>query len=132
MKVDVKKNMKVVIVDDEPAILMSLEFLMKKEGYQIFIARDGLEAIEIINREVPDIVLLDIMMPQVDGYEVCRYVRRTLGFAHIKVVFLSAKSKEPDIQKGYEIGADLYVPKPFSTRDLMKKVNTLALSVVTE
>lgn len=127
---ELNKNWKVLIVDDEPAILMSLEFLMKKEGFQVFVARDGLEALDIVAREIPDIVLLDIMMPNVDGYEVCRYIKRTTELSHIKVVFLSAKSKEADLQKGYEIGADLYVPKPFSTRDLMKKVNTLALSTV--
>jgi DNA-binding response OmpR family regulator len=127
---ELNRNSKVLIVDDEPAILMSLEFLMKKEGFQVFVARDGLEALDIITREVPDLVLLDIMMPNVDGYEVCHYIKRSNDFSHIKVVFLSAKSKEADLQKGYETGADLYVPKPFSTRDLMKKVNMLTLSRV--
>ncbi|MCU0325639.1 MAG: response regulator [Spirosomaceae bacterium] len=124
-----KKDIKVLVVDDEPNILLSLEFLMKKEGFLVYIARDGEEAFEIIRREKPQIVLLDIMMPKVDGYQVCRFIREDNSFNHAKVVFLSAKSKEVDIEKGYEIGADLYIPKPFSTRDLVKKVNLLATDV---
>jgi DNA-binding response OmpR family regulator len=125
-----KELIKVLIVDDEPSILMSLEFLMKKEGYQVFIARDGSEAMDIIEKEVPSIVLLDIMMPNVDGYEVCYSVKNSLRFEHIKVIFLSAKNKELDMEKGYAVGADLYVTKPFSTRALVAKVNALAINVV--
>ncbi len=120
-----KKKVKVLIVDDEPSILMSLEFLMKKEGYEVFIARDGSEALEIIDKEVPAVVLLDIMMPRVDGYEVCSLVKKSAHLQHIKVVFLSAKNKEADIEKGYQLGADLYVAKPFSTRTLVAKINSL-------
>ena len=126
-----KQQLKVLVVDDEPGILMSLEFLMKKEGYQVFIARDGEEALDIIEREIPSIILLDIMMPGMDGYEVCRFVKSTLKLSHIKIVFLSAKNKESDMEKGYAIGADLYVPKPFSTRTLVSKVNALALGIAT-
>ncbi|MFC0183497.1 Response regulator receiver domain-containing protein [Pseudarcicella hirudinis] len=126
-----KEQLKVLIVDDEPSILMSLEFLMRKEGFQVFIARDGAEALEIINRELPSIVLLDIMMPNVDGYEVCGFIKNDIKLQHIKVVFLSAKSKEADIEKGYSVGADLYVPKPFSTRNLMSRINALALGIAT-
>ncbi|GAB3012640.1 response regulator transcription factor [Spirosoma pulveris] len=117
--------MKVLIVDDEPSILLSLEFLMKKEGYRVFIARDGAEAFDIIRQEVPDLLLLDVMMPRVDGYEVCRFVKQSPDYQHCKVVFLSAKSKDKDIQKGLDLGADLYIPKPFSTRELIAKVNEL-------
>lgn len=125
-----KKTIKVLIVDDEPSILMSLEFLMKKEGYSVFIARDGSEALEIIEKEVPSIILLDIMMPRVDGYEVCKLIKESIRLQHIKIVFLSAKNKEADIEKGYLTGADLYVSKPFSTRTLVAKINTLALGIV--
>jgi DNA-binding response OmpR family regulator len=125
-----KTAIKVLIVDDEPSILMSLEFLMKKEGYQVFIARDGSEALDIIEKEVPAIILLDIMMPRVDGYEVCRMIKESFRFQHIKIVFLSAKNKEMDIEKGYSLGADLYVSKPFSTRTLVSKINALALGLV--
>lgn len=121
-----KPVIKVLIVDDEPSILMSLEFLMKKEGYDVFIARDGQEALDIIQREIPSIVLLDIMMPNVDGYEVCRFIRANESSAHCKVIFLSAKNKEPDIEKGYAVGANLYVAKPFSTRSLITQVRKLS------
>lgn len=116
---------KILIVDDEPNILMSLEFLMKKEGYEVFVARDGSEALDIISAERPDIVVLDIMMPNVDGYEVCRKIKDSQEMKHIQVVFLSAKSKPEDIEKGYEMGADLYLTKPFSTRNLVKEVKKL-------
>ena len=116
---------KILIVDDEPNILLSLEFLMKKEGYQVFIARDGEEAFEIIERQYPNLVLLDIMMPKIDGYEVCSFIKSRPELAAIKVVFMSAKSKDTDVQKGYNLGADLYVAKPFSTRDLILKVQDL-------
>jgi DNA-binding response OmpR family regulator len=122
----VEKKIKVLIVDDEPNILLSLEFLMKKEGYAVFIARDGEEAFEIINREQPDIVLLDIMMPKVDGYQVCEFIKNNQLTANTRVIFLSAKSKEIDVEKGYSVGADLYISKPFSTRDLVKKVSVMA------
>jgi DNA-binding response OmpR family regulator len=117
--------MKILIVDDEPNILMSLEFLMKKEGYRVFIARDGSEAFDIIQSETPNVVLLDIMMPKVDGYQVCQFIKDSPIYNQIKVVFMSAKSKEADIQKGYDVGASLYIAKPFSTRELLSKVNTL-------
>ena len=123
-------NVKVLIVDDEPNILMSLEFLMKKEGYRVFIARDGEEAFDIIKSEVPDVVLLDIMMPKKDGYQVCQFIKTTSDYSHAKVIFMSAKSKEGDIEKGIDLGADLYISKPFSTRDLLSKVNAMALSTI--
>lgn len=119
---------KVLIVDDEPNILLSLEFLMKKQGYTVFIARDGEEALGIIQQEVPEIVVLDIMMPQVDGYEVCSFVKNNDTFKHIKVMFLTAKTKHEDIEKGQELGADAYMTKPFSTRNLMKKVKEMLVA----
>lgn len=115
----------ILIVDDEPNIVMSLEFLMRKNGYQVSIARNGTEALEAVDRTAFDVVLLDIMMPDVDGYEVCRHIRQRADQADTRVIMLSAKSKEADIQKGYEAGADLYIPKPFSTRQLMTTVKDL-------
>ncbi|RAU83646.1 response regulator transcription factor [Pontibacter arcticus] len=122
------KKWKVLVVDDEPSILMPLEFLMRKSGYQVYIARNGTEAIESVDRELPQIIVLDIMMPDVDGYEVCRYIRSQAKMEGAKVIFLSAKTKEADIKKGYEAGADLYIPKPFSTRFLMEKIKELTQS----
>jgi DNA-binding response OmpR family regulator len=104
---------------------MSLEFLMKKNGYQVMIARNGTEALDAINNTPPELILLDIMMPDVDGYSICKYVKSKKNLKHIHIVFVSAKTKEADIQKGYQLGAAMYISKPFSTRDLMKKVNEL-------
>lgn len=119
---------KILIVDDEPNILLSLEFLMKKQGYQVFIARDGQEAMELIKKEGPEVIILDIMMPDVDGYQVCEFVKKTPQYAETRIIFLSAKSKEADIELGYEYGADLYISKPFSTRKLVSSVKELVLN----
>ncbi|MCA8830015.1 response regulator transcription factor [Hymenobacter pini] len=115
----------ILIVDDEPNIVMSLEFLMRKSGYQVSIARNGTEALTAVDATAFDVVLLDIMMPDVDGYAVCRHIRQRPDRAGTRVIFLSAKSKEADVQKGYEVGADMYIPKPFSTRQLMTTVKNL-------
>ncbi|GAB2479502.1 hypothetical protein GCM10011375_17190 [Hymenobacter qilianensis] len=111
---------------------MSLEFLMRKNGYHVSIARNGTEALEAINQTAFDIILLDIMMPDVDGYQVCRHVRAHPDRQGTKVIFLSAKSKEADVQKGYEAGADLYIPKPFSTRQLVSKVQEMVATAAAE
>ncbi len=115
----------ILLVDDEPNIVLSLEFLMRKQGYRVGIARNGTEALAAIAADAPDLLLLDIMMPDVDGYEVCRQLRARADRAATKVIFLSAKSQPADINKGYAVGADLYIPKPFSTRQLMEKVREL-------
>lgn len=116
---------KILIVDDDPYILMSLEFLMKKHGYSVMVARNGSEALELLDSQEPDLVLLDIMMPDVDGYAICQHIKSTQKLQDAKVVFMSAKTKEVDIQKGYDLGASLYITKPFSTRDLMKQIQEL-------
>lgn len=116
---------KILIVDDEPNIVLALEFLMRKNGFEVYIARNGKEAIEGIENIVPDLIVLDIMMPDVDGYEVCTFVKNDSSYNDCKVVFLSAKSKKEDIEKGYELGADLYLTKPFSTKNLLKHINEL-------
>ncbi|SDX59726.1 response regulator transcription factor [Hymenobacter psychrophilus] len=115
----------ILLVDDEPNIVMSLEFLMRKAGYRVSIARNGSEALEAINQTPFDLIILDIMMPDVDGYQVCRHVRALPLQTDTRVVFLSAKSKEADMQQGYDAGANLYLTKPFSTRQLMEKVKEL-------
>lgn len=119
---------KILVVDDDPYILMSLEFLMKKNGYDVMVARNGTEAQELVEKQVPHLVLLDIMMPDVDGYEICRYIKKTPHLKDVKVVFMSAKTKEADIKKGYDLGAALYVTKPFSTRELVKQIKELLSS----
>lgn len=116
---------KILVVDDDPYILMSLEFLMKKNGYEVMIARNGQEALDAVEQHHPDLVLLDIMMPDVDGYAICSHIKSSKKLNDIIVVFLSAKTKEADVKKGYDLGAALYISKPFSTRDLMKSVKEL-------
>ena len=119
------KTPHILLVDDEPNIVMSLEFLMRKNGYQVGIARNGTEALAAINQTPYDLVLLDVMMPDVDGYQVCRSIRECPSRTATKVILLSAKSQPADVQQGYAAGADLYIPKPFSTRQLMEKVREL-------
>lgn len=116
---------KILVVDDDPYILLSLEFLMKKNGFDVMVARNGTEALELADKQLPDIVLLDIMMPDVDGYAICKHIKSSKKLKEAKVVFMSARSKEADIQKGYDLGASLYVTKPFSTRQLLKQVQEL-------
>lgn len=116
---------KVLIVDDEPNIVMSLEYLLKRKKFDVRIARNGTEALNAIGQGKPELILLDIMMPDVDGYEICEYVKTSPDLKDIKIIFLSAKSKKADIDKGYELGADLYLIKPFSTKDLLNHINEL-------
>ncbi len=116
---------KILIADDEPNIVMTLDFLMRKQGYEVFLALDGQEAVEMIERETPDLAILDIMMPNLDGYEVCQFIKKNPSYKHCKVVFLSAKSKDIDIQYGLSIGASAYLSKPFSTRELTEQVRQL-------
>ena len=116
---------KVLIVDDDPHILMPLEFVMLKNGYEVLIARNGTEALAIIEDFVPDVVLLDIMMPDVNGYDICTHILSKEKYKDTKIVFMSAKTGEEDIKKGYELGASLYISKPFSTRVLSKQIESL-------
>ena len=115
----------VLIADDEPNILISLEFLMKREGYRVSVARDGDEALAAIVRERPDLVLLDVMMPGKTGFDVCAAVRADESLAATKIVLLTAKGRDTDVAKGTALGADAYVTKPFSTRDLAARVREL-------
>jgi DNA-binding response OmpR family regulator len=116
---------KILIADDEPNIVTALEFLLERNGYQVCIARNGDEALKAIEAEMPDLVLLDIMMPLKSGYEVCKRIRERPEWASVKVVMLSAKGREVEVNKGMGMGADLYITKPFSTRDLIEKIKSL-------
>ena len=113
---------KILIVDDEPNIVMSLEYTFKKQDFEVFIARDGSEALEILKHEVPDVVLLYIMMPNVDGYQTLTKIKNTNGLEHTKVVFLTAKNKASDIEKGLKLGADKYLTKPFSVKKIVSEI----------
>ena len=113
---------KVLIVDDEPNIVLSLEFLMKKAGFEVAVARDGEEALAQVAAFGPDLVLLDVMMPKKSGYEVCEILRADPSRAGMKIVMLSAKGRDTEVAKGMALGADAYMTKPFSTKDLVAQV----------
>lgn len=119
------KMKKILIVDDEPNIIMSLEYTFKKNNFEVFIARDGQEALDILKIQLPDVIILDVMMPMVDGYATLEQIKKDSRLSHCKVLFLSAKNKEKDIEKGLALGADLYVVKPFSIKKLVEQVQGL-------
>ncbi len=115
----------ILIADDEKNILISLEFLMKREGYVVVLAHDGQEAIDAISRVHPDLVLLDVMMPNKTGFDVCQEVRANPDFKDMIILMLTAKGRDTDIAKGMAMGANGYVIKPFSTRELAKQVRDM-------
>jgi DNA-binding response OmpR family regulator len=118
---------KIIIADDEHKIVMSLEYSFRKQGYDVFIARDGSEVLELLKKETPDVVLLDIMMPNVDGYTTLQEIKKQEKLQDCKVVFLSAKNNPKDIERGLELGADAYVTKPYSVKKLIQQVEELFL-----
>ncbi|MBI3155535.1 MAG: response regulator [Burkholderiales bacterium] len=115
----------ILIADDEPNILVSLEYLMKREGYTVHVAHDGQEALDLLRRERPRLVLLDVMMPRKTGFEVCQELRQDDATRDTLVLMLTAKGRETDIVKGLALGADAYMTKPFSTRELVVKVREM-------
>jgi len=116
---------RVLIADDEPNIVTSLEYLMSKSGYQVQVARNGDEALALVESFMPDVVLLDVMMPRRSGYDVCQKMRERPEWRHIKIVMLSAKGREAEVSKGLSLGADAYVTKPFSNRELIARIGGL-------
>lgn len=116
---------KLLIADDEPNILISLEYLLKREGYQVTVARDGQEALDAVGRECPDLLLLDVMMPGKTGFEVCQALRADERHADLPILMLTAKGRETDVAKGLALGANAYMTKPFSTRELVDKVRAM-------
>ncbi len=116
---------KILIADDEPNIVISLEFMMKRAGYEVLVARDGLSALEAIRSQRPHLVLLDGMMPGMTGFDVCEAARADSDLAGIKIVMLTAKGRDTDVARGVGAGADAYVTKPFSTRDLVKMIQEM-------
>ena len=113
---------KLLVADDEPNIVISLEYLMKREGYDVLVATDGNQALETIRREQPALVLLDVMMPGKTGFEVCQAVRADPALEGVRILMLTAKGRDTDISKGLALGANAYMTKPFSTRELVQKV----------
>jgi DNA-binding response OmpR family regulator len=113
---------KILAVDDEPNILLSLEYILEAEGYDVLVARDGEEALELAEQIRPDLILLDVAMPRMDGYEVCRQLRQREHLASVKVVMLTAKGQPLEKRKGLAVGADVYVTKPFSSEELLEEI----------
>ena len=113
----------ILIVDDEPNIVESLEFLMGREGFVTIVAGDGEGALLAMESRKPDLVLLDVMMQGKDGYEVCRQIRATPEWQQAKIIMLSAKSRDTEIAKGFAVGADAYITKPFSSKELVQEVH---------
>lgn len=116
---------KVLIADDEPNIVTALEYLLRNSGYEVRVAANGEEALAQVESFLPDVVLMDIMMPLKSGYEVCQRMRERPEWNHIKIVMVSAKGRDAEVTKGLSLGADLYVIKPFSSRELVDAINRL-------
>ena len=112
----------ILVVDDEPNIVLSLEFIMKQAGFEVRVARDGNEAIEAFEASIPDLVLLDVMMPNRDGYDVCQTIRANPAWKGIHIIMLTAKGRDIEREKGMALGADDYITKPFSTRQVIARV----------
>ena len=112
----------ILIADDEPNIVLSLEFVLQEEGYRVRVARDGQEALEAIAARLPDLILLDVMLPRLSGFDVCQRIRANPAWRGIRVVMLSAKGREVEVHKGLALGADAYVTKPFAINDLLAEV----------
>jgi DNA-binding response OmpR family regulator len=113
---------KILIADDEPNIVVSLEFLMRQNGYEVKVATNGEDALHAVGEFAPDLILLDVMMPRLSGYDVCQKVRENPAWAGIRIIMLSAKGRDVEVNKGLAVGADAYVTKPFSTKDLIEQV----------
>ena len=116
---------RVLIVEDEPNIVISLEFLMQREGYDVTVAGDGEAALDRVAKETPDLVVLDVMLPKVNGFEVCRRIRAEPRWRSVKILILTARGRDMEVAKGLGLGADAYVTKPFSTKDLVARIKQL-------
>ena len=115
----------ILIVDDEPSIVITIQFLMTQQGYDVLTAERGEDALDLISRYKPDLVLLDIMLPGIDGYEVCEIIRLNPDYGKVRIVFLTAKGHETEIAEGLALGADAYITKPYSNVELLAKVKEL-------
>ncbi|WP_412852087.1 response regulator transcription factor [Ectothiorhodospira shaposhnikovii] len=112
----------VLVVDDEPNIVLSLEFLMKEAGFDVRVARDGESALEAVRQAPPHVILLDVMLPKRDGYDVCQTIRANPAWKDVRILMLTAKGRQIEKEKGLAMGADDYITKPFSTREVVERV----------
>lgn len=116
---------RILIADDEPNIVISLEYLMKREGFEVCVAEDGEQAVTMIRAEPPDLVILDVMMPKRNGFEVCQEIKSDPELQAVRILMLTAKGRETEVTKGLALGADAYVTKPFSTKELVERVRAM-------
>jgi DNA-binding response OmpR family regulator len=116
---------RILIVDDEPNIVISLEYLMKREGFDTAVAADGEAALAALEKTPPDLVILDVMLPRMNGFEVCRRIRADPRWRALRILMLTAKGRDTEVEKGLGLGADAYVTKPFSTKDLIAQIRIL-------
>ena len=116
---------RILIVDDEPSIVLSLEFLLQNEGYETASAHNGSEALQCAAAFRPQLIVLDVMLPVIDGFEVCRQLRADPAHAGLKILLLTARGRAAEVERGIHLGADLYMTKPFATRDLVATVREL-------
>lgn len=116
---------RILIADDEPNIVISLEFLMKHEGFEVEVANDGEAVLQAVEERTPDLILLDVMMPKITGFEVCQRIRANPRWQGVKIIMLTAKGRDTEVAKGLGLGADAYMTKPFSTKDLVAQVKQL-------
>ena len=123
MGYDSPMSYKILVADDEPPIVRLMECILARHGHQMLIAVNGEQALEMVREHAPDLILLDIMMPRIDGYEVARTLRADPQFARMPIIMLSAKAQEEDIQRGMEVGVDAYITKPFSPEHLVEVVH---------
>ena len=115
----------ILVADDEPNIVLSLEFLLKQAGFRVRTVSDGETALAAITQEPPDLVLLDVMIPGRDGYAVCQEIRSNPAWRDMRIIMLTAKGGDAQREKGLSLGADEYVTKPFSTRELVERVRRI-------
>ncbi len=118
-----QKNKKILLVDDEPNILVALEFLVKQQGYTVFKATDGMQALEQLEEVHPQLIVLDVMMPGMDGFEVAKRIRSSAHYDNVPIIFLTAKGTKADRMNGYASGGEIYITKPFDNEDLINTIN---------
>lgn len=116
---------KILIIEDEKDIRQLITFTLQYAGYQVVAGKDGQEAVELVKQEMPDLILMDVRMPRLDGYGACRIIKADEATKHIPVAFLSAKGQDSEIEKGFEVGANEYLLKPFTPTELIDRVKTL-------
>jgi DNA-binding response OmpR family regulator len=116
---------RVLVAEDEPSIVLSLEFLLREAGFEVITAQNGATALALAEQHKPDLVVLDIMLPLVNGFEVCRALRADPALRGLRIVMLTARGREHEVEKGLALGADAYITKPFATRELVKTIKEL-------